>query len=150
MPEFIDPVFAKTSPKHSFSVIENERFGRVFAKTVSIKVINVYWVYSVFLLASCCNKSFVLFTNNEQSDRERVTDQFRPSIKPAARYNTILSKNFIVAVTDALHSVKSAYVCHLIEVTHFQVWNIKDDICSSRHIYTFLYLQHTSLAKSRE
>jgi len=32
VPEFIDPVFAKTSPKK----IENERFGLVFAKTGSI------------------------------------------------------------------------------------------------------------------
>jgi len=36
VPEFIDPVFAKTSPKRSFSVIEDERFGLVFAKTGSI------------------------------------------------------------------------------------------------------------------
>ncbi len=36
VPEFIDPVFAKTSPKRSFSVIQNERFGLVFAKTGSI------------------------------------------------------------------------------------------------------------------
>ena len=36
MPEIIDPVFAKASPKRSFSVIENERFGLVFAKTGSI------------------------------------------------------------------------------------------------------------------
>jgi hypothetical protein len=33
VPEFINPVFAKTSSKRSFSVIENERFGLVFAKT---------------------------------------------------------------------------------------------------------------------
>ena len=36
VPEFIDPVFAKTSPKRSFSVIEYERFGLVFAKSGSI------------------------------------------------------------------------------------------------------------------
>jgi hypothetical protein len=36
VPEFLDPVFAKTSPKHSCSLIENERFGLVFAKTGSI------------------------------------------------------------------------------------------------------------------
>ncbi len=36
VPEFIDPDFAKASPKRSFSVIENERFGLVFAKTGSI------------------------------------------------------------------------------------------------------------------
>jgi len=36
VPEFIDPVFAKTSPKRSFSMTEYERFGLVFAKTGSI------------------------------------------------------------------------------------------------------------------
>ncbi len=36
MPEFIDPVFAKTSPKRSFSITENDRFGLVFVKTGSI------------------------------------------------------------------------------------------------------------------
>jgi hypothetical protein len=36
VPEFIDPVFTKTSPKRLFSVIQNERFGLVFAKTGSI------------------------------------------------------------------------------------------------------------------
>ncbi len=33
VPEFNDLVFVKTSPKRSFSVIENERFGPVFTKT---------------------------------------------------------------------------------------------------------------------
>jgi hypothetical protein len=36
VPEFIDQVLAKTSPQRSFSVIENQRFGQVFAKTGSI------------------------------------------------------------------------------------------------------------------
>ncbi len=36
MPEIIDLVFAKTSPKRSFSMTENERFGLVFANTGSI------------------------------------------------------------------------------------------------------------------
>ncbi len=35
-PEFIDPVFVKTSPKRSFSVVQNERFELVFVKTGSI------------------------------------------------------------------------------------------------------------------
>jgi hypothetical protein len=34
--EFIDPVFAKTSRKRSFSLYENERFLLVIAKTGSI------------------------------------------------------------------------------------------------------------------
>ncbi len=36
MPEFSDPVFAKTSPKRSFLMTDNERFGPVLAKTGSI------------------------------------------------------------------------------------------------------------------
>jgi hypothetical protein len=36
VPEFIDPVFTKTSPKRSFSISENERFGLVFVKIGSI------------------------------------------------------------------------------------------------------------------
>jgi hypothetical protein len=33
VPEFIDPVFTKTRPKHSFLVIENTRFELVFGET---------------------------------------------------------------------------------------------------------------------
>jgi hypothetical protein len=36
VPEIIDTVFAKTSPKRSFSMTEYKRFGLVFTKT---------WVY---------------------------------------------------------------------------------------------------------
>ncbi len=36
VPEIIDPVFAKTSPKRSFCMTKNERFWLVFVKTVSI------------------------------------------------------------------------------------------------------------------
>jgi hypothetical protein len=32
-PEIIDPVFVKTSPKHSFSITEYERLGLVFTNT---------------------------------------------------------------------------------------------------------------------
>jgi hypothetical protein len=32
VPEIIDPVFAKTSPKRSFSMTESEHFGLVFTK----------------------------------------------------------------------------------------------------------------------
>ena len=35
VPEFIDPVFVKTSPKRLFSITENDRFGLVFVKTRS-------------------------------------------------------------------------------------------------------------------
>ncbi len=36
VPEIIDPVFAKTSPKRSFCMTENERIGLIFVKTGSI------------------------------------------------------------------------------------------------------------------
>ena len=36
VPEFIDPVFAKTSQNARFLLSENERFGLVFVKTGSI------------------------------------------------------------------------------------------------------------------
>jgi|688.fasta_scaffold573212_1 hypothetical protein len=36
VPEIIDPVFTKTSPKCSFTMTENEHFGLVFTKTGSI------------------------------------------------------------------------------------------------------------------
>ncbi len=36
VPEFIDPVFAKISPKSSLSTNENERFGLILAKTGSL------------------------------------------------------------------------------------------------------------------
>ncbi len=36
LPEFIDPVFAKTNPKLSFCMTENERIGLIFVKTGSI------------------------------------------------------------------------------------------------------------------
>ena len=36
VPEFIDPVFMKTSPKRSFSLNRKRAFWLVFAKTVSI------------------------------------------------------------------------------------------------------------------
>ncbi len=47
VPEFIDPVFTKTSPKRSFSMNENERFGLVFAKTGFIKSDTGVCIYAV-------------------------------------------------------------------------------------------------------
>jgi hypothetical protein len=58
--EFMNPVFAKTSLKRSFSVIENERFGtfgQVFAKTGSINSGTDYYICrllgGIILLISC-------------------------------------------------------------------------------------------------
>jgi hypothetical protein len=43
VPKIIDPVFAKTSPKRSFCMTENEGFGLVFVKTGSINSGTGHW-----------------------------------------------------------------------------------------------------------
>jgi hypothetical protein len=48
VPEILDPVFAKTSPKRSFSMTEYERFGLVFTKTRVYKF--GHWAASVSVL----------------------------------------------------------------------------------------------------
>jgi hypothetical protein len=59
VPEFIDPVFAKISQKRSFSVIENKRFGHVFAKTGSINSGTVFYFSSFFeMIINLCNFRF--------------------------------------------------------------------------------------------
>ncbi len=46
VPEFIDPVFTKTSPKRSFSLNRKRAFWLVFAKTGSIISGTVLFVYA--------------------------------------------------------------------------------------------------------
>jgi hypothetical protein len=58
--EFIDPVFAKTSPKRSFSVIQNERFGLVFANTGSI-ISGTDWGV-VFKYCNCVEDEISMFS----------------------------------------------------------------------------------------
>ncbi len=50
MPEFIDPVFAKTSPKRSFSMSENERFGMDFVKTGFINSGTALYIRKYFVV----------------------------------------------------------------------------------------------------
>jgi hypothetical protein len=52
VPEFIDPVFTKTSPKRSFSLNRKRAFWHVFAKTGSI--ISV----TGLLISSCVGSTF--------------------------------------------------------------------------------------------
>jgi hypothetical protein len=57
VPEIIDPVFAKISPKRSFCMTENERFGLVFGKTGSINSGTggtVHWRYGTVVPECCC------------------------------------------------------------------------------------------------
>jgi hypothetical protein len=75
VPEFIDPVFTKTSTKRSFSVIQNERFGLVFVKTGSINsgtvvfqpglqpdwAISAVWVCEAFSAAAEVSYSAEIF-----------------------------------------------------------------------------------------
>ena len=52
VPEFIDPVFEKTSPKRSFSIIKNDRFGLVFAKTGPINLVTamLYYINKIYTM----------------------------------------------------------------------------------------------------
>ncbi len=70
MPEFIDLVFAKISPKRSFSMSENERFGLVFAKTGSINSGTVH-----IFFAQSLNAYYATNLNEEL----RVADSFEIS-----------------------------------------------------------------------
>ncbi len=56
MSEFIGPVFAKISPKQSFSVIENERCGLIFAKTGSINLGTVLYICKYFMGTRLCTR----------------------------------------------------------------------------------------------
>jgi hypothetical protein len=56
VPEFIDPVFAKTSPTRSFLVIENERYGLCFAETGSTNSgTGVYSFVTIIFTIKLCN-----------------------------------------------------------------------------------------------
>jgi hypothetical protein len=65
VPEFIDPVFRKTSLKSSFSVIQNERFGLVFSKTGSIisgtgDCFALYILFQSFIKSALCTVSYLV------------------------------------------------------------------------------------------
>jgi hypothetical protein len=62
VPEFKDPVFAKRSPRCSFSMTENPRFGLVLAKTGSINSgtvvdLPLVWLTTVVHLENLKQKS---------------------------------------------------------------------------------------------
>ncbi len=70
VPEFIDPIFVKTSRKRSFSVIQNERFGLVFVKTGSIISGTVRYLL----------RTISVFTRMSAAPRMCVTIIFRNSL----------------------------------------------------------------------
>jgi hypothetical protein len=80
VPEFIDPVFAKTSPKRSFSVIENERFGRVFVKEpIPPTTKNLGLIYFfLFLELNLLHRCWIFFT--------RRTFERSPSLTQATEH----------------------------------------------------------------
>ncbi len=63
--EFIDPVFAKTSPKRSFLVIENASFGLDYAKTGSINSGTVAEIIDPVFSKTSPKRSFCM-TENER------------------------------------------------------------------------------------
>ncbi len=62
-------MFAKTSPKRSFAIIENERFGLVFAKTGSIKTSILHG----YPLLSDKIQIYITETNSQESKLDGVT-----------------------------------------------------------------------------
>jgi hypothetical protein len=83
VPEFIDPVFVKTSPKCSFSVMENKRFGLVFTKTGSINSGTVEFregphdAGHLCILESCSLESKICEPFRDQLGGIRVKRPFR-------------------------------------------------------------------------
>jgi hypothetical protein len=78
VPEIIDPVFAKTSPKRSFCMSENERFGLVFVKTGSINSgTDVYSVIFRLFRTPASVRKMSLFSciSSERSDVQLVNVQ---------------------------------------------------------------------------
>jgi hypothetical protein len=75
VPEFIDPVFTKTSPKRSFSLNRKRAFWLVFAKTGSIISGTGIWPYSLHVhlahLANYSPSSFLRKAVNREDKRSR-------------------------------------------------------------------------------
>jgi hypothetical protein len=75
VPEFIDPVFAKTCPKRSVSLIEDERFGLVFAKTgfINSGTVLLKRFVNIFLSSDwfghCGSVVYILYSNRKGGDR---------------------------------------------------------------------------------
>jgi hypothetical protein len=57
VPDFIDPVFGKTSSKRSFSVMQNKRIGLVFPKTGSINSVTAQLLQLPLLPAKSSQES---------------------------------------------------------------------------------------------
>ncbi len=84
MPKFIDPVLAKTSPKSSFSLIENEHFGIVFAKTGSKNLgtgVNNKGPEGSYLLQKTLHESSVLSPNGKETISCTLKTKFGDSCK---------------------------------------------------------------------
>jgi hypothetical protein len=84
VPEFIDPVFTKTSPKSSFSLIENEHFGLVFAKTGSKNLgtgVNNKEPEGSYLLQKLCMNLVSLSPNGKETISCTLKTKFGDSCK---------------------------------------------------------------------
>ncbi len=70
VPEIIDPVFAKTSLKRSFSMTKYERFGLVFTKTRVYKF--GHWVVYDVQCSACRARIFKLFRSPRIDSNEPI------------------------------------------------------------------------------
>jgi hypothetical protein len=81
VPEFINPVFAKTSPKRSHSIIENERFRLVFARKKKTGSLNSGTVLYVEI-----SNGYNKFTL-ENDNKKRLKVNFWVNIRNVKKYS---------------------------------------------------------------
>ncbi len=112
VPEFIDPVFMKTSPKRSFSVIQNERFGLVFAKTGSI--ISGTELRSAVFFRLLAKRSYM----NNLSIHHWCTKA--PYTDP---WRSCPQENRFIQITDYFHNVEISQPLLLFKISNFfRLW----------------------------
>jgi hypothetical protein len=83
VPEFIDPIFAKTSPKRSFSMTENKRFGLLLAKTRSINLGTWVWIHSyrtLFVAVEVMDVEDQLLARAERRTSVLTSTNFHPTV----------------------------------------------------------------------
>ncbi len=93
VPEFMDPVFAKTSPKRLFSMTENECFELVFAKTGSVNLGTGFFSWTRCEISR--NERFQTISkwSRKQSFRDYLGDSF-VIIRDRITFNQNLFKNY--------------------------------------------------------
>ncbi len=118
VPEFLDSVFAKTSPKRSFSMTENERFRLVFAK--------IAWVYK-FGHRNCCiagcredTQRQMLIYKQSTCDQLMTWQEERKMLRKIKRKNWHSRKS--LRSRENLHSWHSRHIEELLKPQKLTLW----------------------------